>query len=264
MPAEALGLALLGTAVALGIMTALWLLHLRLEDAGIVDLGWAGGLAALALLYGALGTGFAPRRVLVAVLGGFWGIRLALHLFVRLRGKPEEGRYQQLRKEWGAAGANVPLKFLRFFLFQGVLDVFLSLPFLVSSLNPAPRLAVLELAGAALWLVSLVGESVADAQLARFKADPANRGRTCRAGLWGLSRHPNYFFEWLVWCAFALVASASPWGVLAWTCPALMLFFLLRVTGIPATEAQALRSRGDDYREYQRTTSAFVPWFPKA
>jgi steroid 5-alpha reductase family enzyme len=255
-----LRLSLTGAAAAVTLMLALWLLHLRLRDAGIVDLGWAGNLGLLAVLYGALGSGWPTRRLLVATMGGVWGFRLALHLLLRLKGKPEEGRYVQLRKEWGAAGANVPLKFLGFFLFQGVLDVFLALPFLLAVVNPAPRLSPFELAGVGLWFVSVIGESAADAQLTRWKADPANRGRTCRAGLWGFSRHPNYFFEWLVWCAFALVALGSPWGLLALACPALMLFFLLRVTGIPATEAQSLRTKGDDYREYQRTTSAFVPW----
>jgi len=261
---EVLRLSLIGTGAAVTVMAALWLLHLKLRDAGIVDLGWAGVLGLLAVVYGALGSGWPARRLLVATMGGVWGFRLALHLFLRLRGKPEEGRYVQLRKEWGEAGANVPLKFLGFFLFQGVLDVFLALPFLLAAVNPAPGLSPLEVAGVALWLVSVTGESVADAQLARFKSDPASRGKTCRAGLWGVSRHPNYFFEWLVWCAYALVALASPWGFLALTCPALMLFFLLRVTGIPATEAQSLRTKGDDYREYQRTTSPFVPWFRKS
>jgi steroid 5-alpha reductase family enzyme len=106
-------------------------------------------------------------------------------------------------------------------------------------------------------------EAAADAQLSKFKSDASNKGHTCQAGLWRYSRHPNYFFEWLIWMAYALFAFASPGGSFGLISPALILFFLLRVTGIPATEAQALRSRGDEYRRYQQTTSAFVPWFPK-
>jgi steroid 5-alpha reductase family enzyme len=105
---------------------------------------------------------------------------------------------------------------------------------------------------------------VADSQLQSFKSNPANRSATCRVGLWRYSRHPNYFFEWLIWVAFAVFAMGSPYGYVAAFAPLLMLFFLFRVTGIPATEAQALRSKGDDYRQYQRTTSAFVPWFPRS
>jgi steroid 5-alpha reductase family enzyme len=196
-------------------------------------------------------------------MGLVWSVRLTAHLAARMRGKPEEGRYRALRAGWEAAGHDVPRRFLFFFLFQGLLDVFFSVPMLLAVLNPAPRFSAWEVAGAGLWLVAVAGESAADAQLERFKADPASRGRTCDTGLWRTSRHPNYFFEWLVWVAWCVFALGSPWGSLAVICPAVMLFFLLRVTGIPATEEQAIRSRGEAYRRYQRTTSAFVPWFPR-
>jgi steroid 5-alpha reductase family enzyme len=130
-------------------------------------------------------------------------------------------------------------------------------------INRAPGLAAIEITAIALWTVALIGEAIADAQLERFKAQPSNRGRTCRIGLWRYSRHPNYFFEWLIWVAYALFALASPYGWIAIACPLVMLYLLFRVTGIPATEAQALRTRGEDYRQYQAATSAFVPWFPK-
>jgi steroid 5-alpha reductase family enzyme len=99
--------------------------------------------------------------------------------------------------------------------------------------------------------------------LAQYRGDPVNRGKTCRLGLWKYSRHPNYFFEWLYWWVYVLIAWTAPLGWISLLAPGLMLFFLLKVTGIPATEAQAVRSRGDDYRDYQRTTSMFIPWFPQ-
>ncbi|HEY3350963.1 MAG TPA: DUF1295 domain-containing protein [Thermoanaerobaculia bacterium] len=263
MWSEALRLALLAAAVALTMMAALWAWHFRLKDAGIVDPGWSAGIGLIALLYALLGPGWAPRRAAVAGMALIWSMRLTVHLARRMHGEPEEGRYRALRAEWSGKGANVSRRFLFFFLLQGLLDVFLSLPMLLAALNPAPRFSGWEIAGAALWLVSIAGESLADAQLTAFKRDPANRGRTCDVGLWRYSRHPNYFFEWLVWVSWLVFALGSPWGSLSALGPALMLFFLLRVTGIPATEEQALRSRGEDYRRYQRTTSAFVPWFPK-
>jgi steroid 5-alpha reductase family enzyme len=244
-------------------MAGLWALHLRRRDAGLVDPGWSAGFGLVALLYAALGPGWGPRRAAVAAMGLVWSVRLTAHLLRRMRGKPEEGRYRALRAEWEAKGADVPRRFLFFFLAQGLLDVFLSIPMLVAVLNPEPRVSAWEVAGAALWLVAVAGESAADAQLERFKADPENRGRTCDTGLWRYSRHPNYFFEWLVWVAWLVFALGSPWGGAAALGPAVMLFFLLRVTGIPATEEQALRSRGEEYRRYQRTTSPFVPWLPK-
>ena len=135
--------------------------------------------------------------------------------------------------------------------------------FLVACLNPAPALRPLECAGAVLWLVAISGEALADAQLAAFKRNPAHRGQVCDRGLWRVSRHPNYFFEWLIWVAFFVLALASPWGWIAVICPASILYLLLRVTGIPMTEEQSLRSKGDAYRRYQQTTSAFFPWFPR-
>jgi steroid 5-alpha reductase family enzyme len=261
MSGAVLALLTLGAASAGALMLLLWVIHLPLRNAAIVDVGWAGGLALLAAIYAAAGDGYPPRAWWMASLAALWGLRLALHLlFARVIGQPEEGRYAELRRRWGG---NLPLKFLAFFEFQALLCVVLSVPFLLAAVDPAPGFSVFEYAGAALWLAAWIGESVADWQLKRFKSVPARSGVTCRVGLWKYSRHPNYFFEWLIWVAFALFATGSPYGYLAWISPLLILYFLFRVTGIPATEAQALRTKGEDYRRYQQTTSAFVPWFPK-
>jgi steroid 5-alpha reductase family enzyme len=168
----------------------------------------------------------------------------------------EDARYQTLRRRWPG-----PWRFLGFFELQAVLVVIFSLPFLLVSRNAEPAFAQVEIAGMVLALGALVGEAVADLQLQRFKRDPVNAGRVCDAGLWHYSRHPNYFFESLVWWGFFLASLGSPDGWTTIACPLLMLYFLFRVTGIPLTEEYALRSKGEAYREYQRTTSAFVPWF---
>ena len=254
-------LLLLAWLVAAAVMALLWLLHFPLRNAAIVDFGWAFVLPTIAMLYAWMGSGYGPRRWLVAAMAAVWGYRLAFYLlFTRIVGHREEGRYTELRQSWKT---RVPVKFLLFFQGQALLDVLLSLPFLLASLDPRPALGPAEFCGAALWCVAFLGEAAADAQLQAFRSNPANQGKTCRAGLWNYSRHPNYFFEWLIWVAYAVYVIVSPWGWLALLCPALMLFFLFRVTGIPATEAQALRSRGEEYRSYQQTTSAFVPWFPR-
>jgi steroid 5-alpha reductase family enzyme len=246
-------------AVAL-LMAALWLVQRATSDAGIVDVGWAAGLGILAVLYALLTPGESTRRLLVAVLAGAWSLRLALYLLTnRVLGKPEDGRYRTLRLKWGKRAQS---RFFVFFQAQAVLVAVFSLPFLVAMANPRQGLGVWGLAGVVVWVVAVVGESVADRQLAVFRADPANRGRTCRTGLWATSRHPNYFFEWLHWWSYVLLAVGSPWWALTLTGPALMLLFLFKLTGIPATEAQASVSRSD-YAKYRRTTSAFIPWFPR-
>jgi steroid 5-alpha reductase family enzyme len=244
-------------------MLLVWLASIRMQNAGIVDIAWALGFSILATLAAALGDGWTVRRVLVAAMVLVWSLRLGSHLYARVMGQHpvEDGRYRELRREWAG---HVQARFFAFFQLQAILDVILAVPVFLACRNPEPRLHPLEWAGFALWLVALLGEATADLQLQRFKADPAHRGSVCRRGLWRYSRHPNYFFEWLVWCAYALFASASPWGWITLYCPLLMLYFLYRVTGIPATEGQALRSRGEGYREYQRTTSAFLPWPPRA
>jgi steroid 5-alpha reductase family enzyme len=250
-------LLLSGWAVLALAFAALWAVQVRTRDASHVDVGWAAGLGALALACAVFLPGEPARRVLVGAMGAAWSLRLASHLyFDRVRGKPEDGRYAALRKSWGA---DAHRNFFVFFQGQAALDVLLALPFAALCARSGP-LGASDAAGAAIWLAAVLGEAAADRQLAAFRADSSNKGKTCRAGLWGLSRHPNYFFEWLHWLAYSAMAPTD-WRV--WLSPALMLFFLLRVTGIPATEAQALKSRGDDYREYQRTTSMFVPWFSR-
>ena len=252
---------LIGAAAVCGLMLILWLIHLPIRNAAIVDAGWAGGLALLAVIYGVLGDGWMPRRVVIGAMVLYWGFRLGLFLLLtRVIGHPEEGRYVELRRKWGS---NIALKFFAFFEVQALLDVVLSAPFLLAALDPKPHFTALEIAGVATWLLAFVGEIVADAQLRHFKMNSSNRGKSCQVGLWHYSRHPNYFFEFLIWVGYALYALDAPYGFVGLLSPALILYFLLRLSGIPATEAQALRSRGDEYRAYQRTTSAFVPWFPK-
>ncbi|MFM2289689.1 MAG: hypothetical protein RL684_2832 [Pseudomonadota bacterium] len=235
-----------------------WLWQRRHANAGIVDVLWAAGVGSGAVLVAALGDGAALPRALLALLGGTWGLRLATYLWLRVRGEAEDGRYRHLRAHWHSDQR----KFLAFFQFQALLVVLFALPFLAVARNPQVQPGWL-LAGGAIWLAGVLGEALADAQLRRFRADPRNRGRTCRSGLWRYSRHPNYFFEWLHWFAYVALAVGSPLAWLAWSGPLLMFVSLRWISGVPYTEAQALRSRSD-YRAYQQTTPMLFPWFPKA
>ena len=259
--AAPLSFALVGWSIVATLMLLLWLIHLKTGNAAIVDVGWAAGLGILAAYYAIVGPGYAGRKCAIAVMADIWSLRLAVYLlFARVVGHPEEGRYVELRKRWKRS---LPLRFLLFFQIQALLDVVLSVPFLIACFDPAQSIGRPEMIGGAIWIVGLIGEIAADSQLDRFKRNPANRGRLCRVGLWNYSRHPNYFFEWLIWIGYGVFALGSPWGWLGLIAPGLILYFLLGLTGIPATESQAVRSRGEQYRQYQRTTSAFIPWFPR-
>ncbi|MEP6897478.1 MAG: DUF1295 domain-containing protein [Rhodanobacter sp.] len=240
------------------VMTFGWQWQRRRHNAGIVDVLWSAGLGVAAIWFAVFGSGAGAPRLTLSVLGGLWSVRLAIHLWTRVRGEPEDGRYQNLRRHWNSD----QLKFFLFFQFQAWLIVFFALPFLAVSRSPE-RFGPWTIAAIAIWLASVTGEAIADAQLARFRSDPINQGRTCREGMWRYSRHPNYFFEWIHWFAYVCLAHASPVAWLAWSGPLVMYVFLRWVSGIPYTEEQALRTRGDDYRAYQRSTPMLFPWFPK-
>lgn len=273
---------LLGAALAFAFveMTLTFVAAQRWKNYGIVDVVWAGGFAVIALMAFAVMTAdmmswyrewghpdFTLASIrhwgVLTVMVTVWSLRLAIHLGIRVRSHHpvEDVRYARLRTEWGPAASR---RMFAFYHLQGLLQVVLSVPFLLvysDFRNGSGRLGVVEGLGIGLWLAGLAGESIADRQLARFRTDPTNRGRVCQAGLWNWSRHPNYFFEWLVWVGFAVFAFGTPYGWIGILSPLLMGHFLVNVTGIPMTEELSVRSKGEAYREYQRTTSAFIPWF---
>lgn len=253
----------LAAAVGLAVLfAAAFLVCRRLDNFGFVDVAWAFAFTPLVWFYAVAAPGWLPRRLALATLATIWSVRLGTHLLRRVahHHPHEDRRYQQLRRDWSA---NFTAKMAGFFQLQGLSIVLLGVPFLLPMLNVSASWSPWEFAGLALWTVAFAGESLADAQLAAFKRDPANAGRICDTGLWRYSRHPNYFFEWLIWVAYFLCALGSPWGCFAVIAPATILYLLLRVTGIPMIEEQAARSKGDAYRRYQAATSVFVPWPPK-
>jgi steroid 5-alpha reductase family enzyme len=236
------------------VMALLWWRQRATKNATSVDAAWALGLGFLALLYAWRGEGEPARRILVAAVACVWSFRLGIFLLRArvMRESREDGRYRAMREHWGARA-----NFWFFFFYQGqaLVAVLFSLPFFFA-MQRGGALDLWDWAGAAVGLLAIAGELLADAQLARWRVD--HPGRTCRAGLWRYSRHPNYFFEWVHWWAYVLVA-AGWWPTLLG--PALMLLFLFRLTGIPYTEKQALKSR-PDYEDYRKSTSVFFPWFP--
>ncbi len=255
----------LGALLVIASMSILFVIGRRMVNYSYVDIGWTGNFALLALLYGFCSDGFVERRWLIGTMYAIWSLRLGWHLGRRVLGHPEEGRYVELRSKWGGNGeAAFHRRMYRFYMIQAALNLILAWPMLLAMSDPRSEISPLEWAAGALWLVALIGETLADRQLNQFKANSAHQGKVCDRGLWAWSRHPNYFFEWLIWIAYALVALSVP--NLGWSglfMPAFMLYFLLKVTGIPATEAQALRSKGAAYADYQSRTSVFVPLPPR-
>jgi steroid 5-alpha reductase family enzyme len=241
------------------VMAAAWWFSMRVKNVGYVDVVWAALMSASALLVASQSDGSTLARIMVAVMGGFWGARLCLYLLTRVLHEAEDGRYQALRAAWNGS----PSKFFMFFQMQAVIVVLFAVPFYAAANSTSDQFNVWHSLAIITWLISVFGESISDKQLANFRNNPNNKGKTCRDGLWAWSRHPNYFFEWLHWFSYVFIAIGSSYFLFSFVGPVVMLAFLYRVSGIPWTEAQALRSRGDDYQRYQNQVSAFFPWPPK-
>lgn len=235
-----------------------WWTAQRLDNYSIVDALWSLSFAIIAPVIAALSLGHPLRRIVIATCFVAWSARLGIHLARRIFGHidQEDSRYQELRREYGA---NVRARFFLFFQMQAVSIPLLLIPVLIISANPEEIAHPLEFLGVGIFLIGWIGETIADYQLKRFVSQPQNRGQVCQVGLWNYSRHPNYFFEAVIWLGFGVFALASPNGIYAWISVLAIWTLLLKVTGIPYAEKQSLKSKGDLYRRYQQTTNAFFP-----
>lgn len=238
-----------------------WWVQCRTLNAAHADVIWSFGVGATSIFYLLAGDGPWLLRLVTGALIGFWSLRLGGHILRRVLAEDhEEGRYAAMRE---ALGERINIFHLFFFLGQGLLAWLFALPAWVIASHSGPLVVWTLVLGTLIGVVALLGEREADRQLDRFRRNPLNRGKTCRDGLWRYSRHPNYFFEWLHWFSYPVLAIGAAGAGWLWLAPVMMFLFLWFVTGIPYTERQALKSRGEDYREYQRTTSAFIPWRPR-
>lgn len=250
-----------GGLVVLGLMTALWVVSLLVHNSSIVDVFWGPGFVLVAWVYFVLTPdGFAPRKWLICVLASVWGFRLGLHILVRNWGKPEDFRYQVWRKESGSSWWW--FSFIKVFLIQGLLLWIISIPLLAAQMSATPAsLTLLDLLAVIVWAYGFFFEAVGDWQLARFKADPANKGKLFTGGVWRYTRHPNYFGDAAQWWGYFLLAAAAGawWAVYS---PLIMTGLLLRVSGVALLE-KTLKTTKPGYEEYVATTSAFIPMPPR-
>lgn len=259
---DPLALVLWASLLSTAIMAILWWLDRWIGDASVADVAWCALLVTVVWGYAVGGPGEIGRRLLLAAMATIYGGRLGLHVLVtRVIGREEDPRYRHLRREWGPKSSHY---FFVYYLLQAGAVVLFSLPFLAIMQSPRPTLSGWEYLGLVVWLVALVGETAADLQLTAFKQKPWNRDRVCREGLWYYSRHPNYFFEWLQWCAYVVMSIGLPNAALTWVGPCAMGVALAKVSGVPHAEAQSERRLGAAYRQYQRTTNALIPWFPRS
>lgn len=255
--------ALVFVAVAMSAFMALaTLVERRTGNSGWIDVVWTFGLG-LTGIAGALlpfGAGPMSRRCAVGGLALAWALRLGLHIARRTAGITEDPRYAKLKRDWGSAA---PQQLARLLQMQALVSIPLGLGILLAAHSPAPALGWRDFAGVAVFAAGLVGGAIADAQLRAFARSGA--GGVCDSGLWRWSRHPNYFFECLLWCSYPVIALATgyPWGWLALLAPACITLLLTRISGIPPLEEHMLAKHGEAYRAYQHRTRALIPLPPK-
>jgi steroid 5-alpha reductase family enzyme len=247
--------------VILILMTLLWLASLALKNSSIVDIFWGAGFVISAWTAFALTPeGFAGRKWLLVILTSIWGLRLTLHILTRNWGKGEDFRYQVWRKEAGAAWWW--RSFFKVFLLQGILMWIIATPLLRAQISATPmQMTFLDYLAIPVWLVGFFFEAMGDWQLARFKANSANKGKVLNTGVWRYTRHPNYFGDAAQWWAYYLIALAAGgwWTIFS---PVLMTLLLMRVSGVTLLE-KTLKDTKPGYQSYVESTSEFIPWFPK-
>jgi steroid 5-alpha reductase family enzyme len=258
--------ALAAIALSLSILMAgAWVVQQRTGNSGWVDTIWTfslGLVGAGSALWPVAGSAPNGRQWLVAALVTIWSLRLGLHIAVRTSAITDDPRYAAFAREWGV---DSPRKMFVFLQNQGFGSIPLVFSIFVAARFPSDLLRPRDYLAALILLSGIAGEALADAQLKRFRERPANQGRVCDVGLWRWSRHPNYFFEWLGWLAYPVIAISPDygWGWATLLAPAFMYWILVYVTGIPPLEEQMLRSRGERYRDYQSRTSIFFPLPPR-
>jgi steroid 5-alpha reductase family enzyme len=245
----------LGLFATLLFMALLWCVYFFKRNAGLLDLGWV--VSFIINLGVALYWGIAPTssKVLLALMVVPWAARLLWHLWDRFNIQVEDLRYTRIRNQWG--GDDSGLKFLSMFLVQGIFATVISLPFYLIAADPGVRIGLLAGVGFAITLIGFVGETMADKQLKDFKKK--NRGKVCDTGLWGHTRHPNYFFEWLVWVGLFCFALSASYGFFAILSPLLMYYLLRYLSGIPPLEAHMAKVKGEAWVEYTLHTPVFFP-----
>jgi len=248
-------------AVLLGLMFSAWILSLILKDAGIADIFWGLGFVLIAWLTFFQADGYLFRKMLITALVSFWGLRLALYIGLRKRGKGEDPRYRNWRTQYEKKFWWVSL--FTVFGLQGVLLWVISLVVQAGQIASEPAgLGWLDGVGFLIWAVGIVFEVVGDFQLSRFKANPRNRGKVMDRGLWAYTRHPNYFGESLIWWGIFLITLSTPGSLWTVISPVTITFLLLRVSGVTLLEKNIVEKR-PAYQAYIKSTSAFFPWAPR-
>ena len=240
-------------------MIAVFLIAVLAKDNSIVDVAWGPGFILVAVVTFWLRPGSEARHLLITLLVAIWGLRLAIHIYLRNRSRGEDFRYAKWRKDWGRWF--IPRSFFQVFMLQGIFMLIISSPLVLVNRSPESGLTLLDALGGILWFIGFLFEAVGDYQLKRFKQKPESKGKIMTTGLWKYARHPNYFGEATLWWGIWLIALSVDSGWAAIISPLTISFLLLKVSGVKMLEKKY--AGNEEFAAYARRTSPFFPWFPK-
>ena len=247
--------------ILISLLTILWVISIIIKNASIVDLFWGFGFVVANISYFLISGDIYLRKLILLILVTIWGLRLSIYLSWRNIGKGEDFRYQTFRKNYGYKNYWW-ISFFQVFLLQGILLMLVSITLLGANYGTiSDKLNIFYFIGIFLWIIGISFEAGGDYQLAKFKNNPANKGRVLDKGFWKYTRHPNYFGDSVVWWAYAFfsIAVGSYWQIAG---AILMTLLIIKVSGVALLE-KTLKGAKPEYIEYIRKTNSFLPWFPK-
>ncbi len=256
-------LLLVNLAILYAALVALWAVSVRIRNASIIDIAWGPACALGGVLTFLHVDGSSLRVLLLTLLVVLWAARLSLHLARRNLGHGEDYRYARMRERHPSDAAFARWSLVNVYALQGMIAWFVSWPVQLGQLGPDRALGAFSILGAIVFATGIAFEAIGDAQLARFKADPGNKGKLMTTGLWAWTRHPNYFGDALVWTGLAVIALEGPFGWAAMLSPAVMAFFLVNVSGKALLE-RAMEKKYPEYAAYKKSVSGFIPMPPRS
>jgi steroid 5-alpha reductase family enzyme len=250
-----------GLLVIMSMMTILWILSILLKNVSIVDIFWGLGFVIVCSYFFIATEGFETRKILLLIMTSLWGLRLSGYIISRNYGKGEDFRYRKFRKQYGEH-RYWWISFFQTFLLQGILMWLISAPLLGAQFyNTHKAIVFTDIAGIIFWIIGFTFEAGGDFQMARFRADPSNKGKVMDKGFWHLTRHPNYFGDSSVWWGYGLICIAAG-SYIPFLGSILMTVLIIKVSGVALLE-KSLKDDKPGYKEYVERTSSFIPWFPK-
>lgn len=243
----------------LGVVVIFWLLFLKTANPSIIDCGWSLGVFLASTVFILINNHFPPNKVvgLYWFLLFLWATRLSGYILITRVLKNEiDKRYLQISDDW----VNKQFGFLMHYVLQSLLMLIVAIPFYFIAQIERHTITLKEIVISGCILLFLIGESIADYQLSRFKNKKTDE--VCDKGLWAYSRHPNYFFEWMIWLMFAVGTVSNKQSLLSLLSPLFLWYLFVFITG-PISERASIKSKGFKYLEYQKRTAMFIPWFVK-